>query len=65
MENVYAADNFSKDIVMGNGDFMEFGNVKKGDTVTLSYTTQLLLDEYEARCARTHFYVESSGKIHK
>ena len=62
---VKTPDGKTVDIVMGNGDFMEFANVKKGDTITLSYSTELFLDEYEGRCARTHFYVESSGKIHK
>ncbi len=61
---VKTPDGKTVDIIMGNGDFMEFENVKKGDAVTLSYTTELLLDAYEARCARTHFYVESSGKMH-
>ena len=60
---VKTPDGKTVDIVMGNGDIMEFVNVKKGDTITLSYTTQLLLDEYEGRCARTHFYVEGSGKM--
>lgn len=52
-------------VIMGNGDIQEFEDLDKGDTITLSYSSDQCLDMYTTECSTTYYYVENSGKILK
>ena len=51
------------DILTGNGDVPEFEGLRRGDRVSLRYSTSIGLDTFTGECGPTHFYTENSGRI--
>jgi len=51
------------DVIMGNGEYEEFMDIRPGDTVFMRYEREQALDSQQALCVRLFFYEQGSGKI--
>ena len=51
------------DVLTGNGDVPEFEGLRRGDRVSLRYSTSTSLDTFTGECGPTYFYSENSGRI--